>query len=380
MSRFSSVKIRSVDQLLKDGDASIRSKIIVTKSEFYTSKTPVCAADDLIYPNPQFQSQFIAPKTIQAPSQYLLFLQNCYVLPNAAIVTSDGNIIEESCFPYTTELRIAQFFAPWVYRCGKDLNARVDDAKEISSPLFYLREHGEMGFFHWMHSVLPRMQHFMSNGFNRKFSILSRREARFQRESLGFCKFLGLNFIDPDEQNPMFVRELIFPAPLVQQGDFWLRPPSVCRFYDQFFSAVPDGPKRLYIARSDALIRRIKNENALLDFLAQFGFESIELGRLPFSQQVALLRSAEMVVSAHGAGLSHIAHMPEFSTVLEILHPQRFWPTYRALAARRGATYAALIGTDPNSGSHDDTSDFDIDLKKLDEVLIKLGKNSCSVK
>ena len=47
---------------------------------------------------------------------------------------------------------------------------------------------------------------------------------------------------------------------------------------------------------------------------------SIDLGTIPFRQQLALVRSANVMVGAHGAGLMHVMFMAEEAVLVEI-HP-----------------------------------------------------------
>jgi Glycosyltransferase 61 len=64
--------------------------------------------------------------------------------------------------------------------------------------------------------------------------------------------------------------------------------------------------ERLYISRRNAGHRRVRNEDALVDLLAEYGFRSVQLEKLSFEEQVALFHRAEIVVGPHGAGLGTI--------------------------------------------------------------------------
>jgi hypothetical protein len=46
----------------------------------------------------------------------------------------------------------------------------------------------------------------------------------------------------------------------------------------------------------------------------------------------------------HGAGLSNVAFMRKGTAVLEILSPDRLWPTYRGVAARSDVRYFPYVG------------------------------------
>jgi hypothetical protein len=65
--------------------------------------------------------------------------------------------------------------------------------------------------------------------------------------------------------------------------------------------------------------------------------------------------------------------MPRDAAVLEILHPRRFWPTYRAMSARRGLRYGFLVGEDQDPPGAGDGFDFEVDIDRLLGVLGEMG-------
>jgi capsular polysaccharide biosynthesis protein len=310
---------------------------------------------------------------VKTPERYIVVLKDCYVLPNAAIITAEGNIIEESCFPYQSASRVGGMFSPWLRYENSQFSASLDDLEIVDRPAIYIREHGEMGFFHWMHSVFPRVDVFSGSRFHKDFQLYCSSHARFQREALALCGIDASSIISPRRDKVQFFRELLFPSPLVQGGDFWLRPLSVGRFYDGLRVPTPSGPRRIYVTRRDAQIRRLLNEDALLTVLSRLDFEPIELSSLTFSEQIGLFRSCEFVAGVHGAGLSHIVGLSPTAGVLEILHPRRFWGTYRAISARRGVRYGFAIGEDLDAGLPGDSFDFRIDVGKVLGVLRQMN-------
>jgi capsular polysaccharide biosynthesis protein len=72
----------------------------------------------------------------------------------------------------------------------------------------------------------------------------------------------------------------------------------------------PVRPRRLYVSRSDAKLRRIANEGDLLRVLAEHDFEVVTPGTLSLRDQVALFMGAEAIVGPHGAGLANLLFAP----------------------------------------------------------------------
>lgn len=69
--------------------------------------------------------------------------------------------------------------------------------------------------------------------------------------------------------------------------------------------------------------RVFQDEKVLTDVLAEGNLikvTSLDLGSVPFREQLALVRSANVLVGAHGAGLMHVLFMAEEGVLVEI-HP-----------------------------------------------------------
>jgi hypothetical protein len=362
--------IQPIAELFRQGDRSARFSIQTEAPKPYFAAAAVADPQDLEGATDELRRQFVAPRLVMPPGRSLTYLRDCYVLPNAAIVTADGNIVRESCFPYTG-IWVPKFFAPWITEDEGSLQVDLAEPERIEAPAVYVREHGETGFFHWMHSVLPRVDVLTRHQVAEDFALLYDTGAPNQRDGLALCGLADVPLIRPNRDRPQFFSELLFPSALVEEGDFWLRPPSVAAFYNALPAPTMDGPGRVYITRQDASVRRLRNEAEVLALLKSRGFVSLELGAFSFPQQLALLRSCEFVVGVHGAGLSHIVSMPLGGRVLEILHPRRFWSTYRAMAARRGLGYGFVLGNDEDTAG--DTFDFVVDIEKVGRVLSVMG-------
>ncbi|MCX5946744.1 MAG: glycosyltransferase family 61 protein [Cyanobacteria bacterium] len=102
-------------------------------------------------------------------------------------------------------------------------------------------------------------------------------------------------------------------------------------------------PKRVYISRSDSSFRRIINEQEILDLLLPHGFTSLALSKLDFSTQVSIFNNAEIIVGAHGAGLTNVI-FAKHASILEIFafgHGVR--PDFYQLANIRKCKYFAIV-------------------------------------
>jgi hypothetical protein len=102
---------------------------------------------------------------------------------------------------------------------------------------------------------------------------------------------------------------------------------------------VPRG-SNVYISRKDARERRVLNEDAVVNTLDDYGFESYRLADQGVAGQALLFDEADAVVGAHGAGFSNLVYSVDME-VLE-LFGSKIKPTYSKLAESVGLPYHSL--------------------------------------
>lgn len=76
-----------------------------------------------------------------------------------------------------------------------------------------------------------------------------------------------------------------------------------------------DRGERIYISRTDATLRRIRNIDQIRPILDAHGIETYILSELSVAEQVELFAKAELVVSPHGAGLTNIVYADDTAVV-----------------------------------------------------------------
>ena len=63
------------------------------------------------------------------------------------------------------------------------------------------------------------------------------------------------------------------------------------------------GPGRIYLTRKDSQHRRLVNRREVEDWFRSQSFEIVDPGELPFAEQLALVRGADLIVGPDGSGL-----------------------------------------------------------------------------
>jgi capsular polysaccharide biosynthesis protein len=110
-------------------------------------------------------------------------------------------------------------------------------------------------------------------------------------------------------------------------------------------AVLPDRPsrrsERVYIVRRG--VRRLTNEDELVQRLKGHGFRPVELERLSFLQQVELFHDAEAVVAAHGAGLTNLLFANR-ALVVEIAPTRFVFPHYMLMSMSLGHHHRFVFG------------------------------------
>lgn len=135
---------------------------------------------------------------------------------------------------------------------------------------------------------------------------------------------------------------------------------------------IPDSDKnknrKIYVSRSPARIRFIKNDDEIQAIARNNGFEIIDCDNLSFDQQVALFGECSHVIGIHGAGLTNIVWRKNAPLTLLELFPENYvHPGYFWLAKNFEKKYLALTG----GNILPDTS-FYIEPKVFEEKLITM--------
>lgn len=246
-------------------------------------------------------------------------------------------------------------------------------------------------YYHWMVDILPRLSLLEQfEQLQRIPLILPKKLKAYQKESL------QLAGVSPErmvclERGYYQVDKLYFPSYLSMIGNTskhaisWLRK----RFLAQDTAQESSSKGYLYISRSDASIRRVINEDKIIEFLSSIGFEIITLGKMPFVEQIKTFSSAKVVIAPHGAGLTNIIFAPPNTTVIEMFPETKNQVDgcYWTIADTCGYNYAFLTG--PYAGADttnteriiatgwddrdDRNRDFYISLDQLKALLDKVG-------
>lgn len=292
--------------------------------------------------------------------RYAYWLKNVWVqLEHGIIWTSTNELIAETL--------------PSKYRLLKLLKAGAFDSKpnkteglQLDEPIASLGAGKWFGhYYHWLVDEMPRTigldlvaaarRLYVPNGYPNGLVDLI---GNIVDSSVKVCR--------PRLNLPWaFARNYLFLPPLTADYCGYL-PGSYIRKLRDATAGLPvsaDSQERVYISRSGATKRRIKNESEVEGILERHGFETLRPENLSIEQQIQTFRSVGFLISAHGAGLTNMLYTQRCK-IIE-LFPGQPHTHYRWLSESLGHPYGALAG----SGHGTKHDDFEVDLARLEKLL-----------
>jgi capsular polysaccharide biosynthesis protein len=139
--------------------------------------------------------------------------------------------------------------------------------------------------------------------------------------------------------------------------------PILSTFFRNFTKPRGRGGRRLYVSRLSGR-RLISNADEIAGVVSAFGFEIYDPSKSDSSPDD--FAEAEIVVGAHGAGLSDLVFCQPGTRVVEIIPSGHRYPYFASLAMSAGLEYVAIPGASVDQASH---SDFGVDATRLRRIL-----------
>lgn len=99
----------------------------------------------------------------------------------------------------------------------------------------------------------------------------------------------------------------------------------------------------VYISRNDSPKRRVLNEEAVMQTLSRYGFQSFQLSNLSFQEKITLFSNAEIIIAPIGAGQINLVFCNENTHVIELMAKDFAQPIFNDLANKVGVKYDYLI-------------------------------------
>ncbi len=223
------------------------------------------------------------------------------------------------------------------------------------------------GFFHWFGDVLQKLEALDKYNIDiSQYTLLipSTCDYSYMEESL---KLYNINYKIIEESKRVYVKNLFVIPQITPSGNYRseLMNTMRSRFSDHY--KVPPKNQRIYISRAKAAKRTIVNEDELIPLLQKYNFQIVAMEDLTFEEQYKLIAESDMLISLHGAGLTHMLWMHEDSQILEIRALNDHMNNcYFSLASDLRLKYYYTLAKKTDENATTQQSDFMVDLKDIE--------------
>jgi capsular polysaccharide biosynthesis protein len=265
---------------------------------------------------------------------------------------------------------------------------KLGAAKHLSGTAAILAVPGGNTYAHWLLDLLPRLALIQRAGIELSsidYFLVNGLHLQFQQETL---KRLGIpldrcipvaretklcpNHFKADQlivpSLPRIVKDIVrwspkWPLQSIRQG-----------LLTQSHSL--EAPRRIYISRSKAKIRRVMNEADVIKVVKDYGFQVIHLETYSVAEQATLLNGADWVIAPHGAGLANLIFCNPGTKLIEFLPPNYVNINYWVLCNQLGLAYYYLLGAGGRTQkdyTHCHQDDIKIDLNALQKTMHLAG-------
>ncbi|MDX2048354.1 MAG: glycosyltransferase family 61 protein [Chitinophagaceae bacterium] len=309
------------------------------------------------------------------PASYIVKLKNARVWGNnGAIITSNDTLVSD----VSKEFGAAKF-DPSKHSVFNKI--RLSKPLKFHGSVAVAASPGSNVFAHWICDIIPRLILLKKSNLIEKVDniIINYKKSDFQLETfdkLGIPEDKILNCAE----NPDFhlAAETVYaPSYPNEHGTVnqW-----VCREVNDLFkpgiaNAASGKGTRLYISRSNAVGRKIINEEELVSFLEQYGFEKIYGENYSIAEKIDLFGNAGCIIGPHGGGLTNIIFCRAGCSVVDIFPPGDFDTFFWSISNSNQLPYYYFFGEGEMPTEENDFSrrnaDISINLEKF-KALMKL--------
>jgi hypothetical protein len=258
---------------------------------------------------------------------------------------------------------------------------KVDPARLIKGPddvtvIIGCNAASGNNYFHWVVQALPAIDVSLGRkGQDRKVALALPVLRPWQEESLQMLGYAGVRrVILDDPRGQYFFNRVEYSEFLRGDGTFrWSEAShrTFSRIRAEVDDTQPADGRKLYVARTDAPTRIMRNEGALIAELRRHGFDIVVPGTLSLNEQVRTFRNASLVVGPHGAGMTNIAFCEPGTIVYELVPADYHNACFCSLAHTCGLRYWADQFHSEGKGVplvRDWESDTELVMQRLTEI------------
>lgn len=235
-----------------------------------------------------------------------------------------------------------------------------------------ITDHFSAGFFHWYGDVLQKLEALDVIKSDLSEYVFLVPEDFASASALNSLKVYDIDYKIIGKNHKILADKLLIIPELAPSGNY--RPDLMQNMrnrFKEFYNIIPK-QKRIFITRSKALKRTIINEDKLLQTLQKFNFDVVAMEEISFDEQYKCIAESNILVSLHGAGLTHMLWLEKNSKVLEIrAKKDSLNNCFYSLASALKLQYYYILADKTNEKSTQLT-DFIVDPLEFEELITQI--------
>jgi capsular polysaccharide biosynthesis protein len=228
-------------------------------------------------------------------------------------------------------------------------------------------------FFHWFADVLQKLEAIETSDLNIKdYILLIPSTVKSHYTDLTLNRY-NIKYKIIENNEIASVNELLHIPLISPSGNF--RPELAQNLRERFKNnrVRDEKSKRVYITRKFAPNRKLLNEDKLKPILDNLNFTIVAMEQLSFEEQLDIVVNADVLVSIHGAGLSHMLWMDTGSNIIEIrFKDDKTHNCYYSLASDLNHNYYYFCADSLNKNSSTLRSDLYLNVESFEKFLTKM--------
>jgi len=257
-----------------------------------------------------FKSVLSQPYNNYRESLPVVNYTDCY-FTHSGIGLKNFRLIEETLFRNITKKYKQHFYKYALYKYFFSKSIKLNEKN-----ILLIHNHWSSGYHHWVTEALLKLSLIDTRNFS---LVIPEDSSRFIYDSIALYDFKKTIKI-PKKQGLKASAVTLIANP--NSGNF--NPALITTLKHQLIEKCKtkvngaESYDYIYISRKNEQIRKVENEDEVIQLLTSYGFKVIDVMDLAFYQQVMLFSTCKVFVSIHGAALTNAMFMPQGGKVLEL--------------------------------------------------------------
>ena len=244
---------------------------------------------------------------------------------------------------------------------------------------------GNANYWHWLLDVLPRLEIIKKLDIENMidYYLFPSLDKKFQEQTLDVINIPVKKRLSSKDFRHFFADKILVtshPYTLLNdpRSDSLNIPNWISNYLRYTFkekaiqkSTIKSFPEKIYINRKDSTslnLRYIINITEVEEMLKNYGYKSLTMSDLNFSDQVALFSKAKEVIGLHGAGFANIIFCKEKSKIIE-MRSDTAGDVIKNLAISNNLNYHDISVSPKTINYNNQAGDIEINLNTLNNLL-----------